>query len=103
MAVLSGTNGRNVRGLHWALSDKTVRVWYVGCRACLDVIHFPDSVKQLAVLDAGRSSSLPYGKCWIKKARYAKRWPTRIPYVDPLPKVAWTVERTSRSLWFDPT
>jgi len=30
----------------------------------------------------------PYGKCRIKKARYPKRWPIRIPHVDPLPKVA---------------
>jgi len=52
---------------------------------------------------AGGVAATPYGKCRIKKARYPKRCPIRIPYVDPLPKVAWTVERTSQSLWLDPT
>jgi len=57
VAMVSGSDGRAARRVLSASIDKTVRVWDVGSGACLDVMHFPDSVKQLAVLDAGKSGS----------------------------------------------
>jgi len=57
IALVSGADGRAAGRVLSASSDKTVRVWDVGSGACLDVIHFSDGVKQLAVLDAGKSGS----------------------------------------------
>jgi len=57
VALVSGADGRAAGRVLSASIDKTVRVWDVGSGACLDVIHFPDSLKQLAVLDAGKSGS----------------------------------------------
>eukprot|EP00168_Porphyra_purpurea_P011226 TRINITY_DN2841_c0_g1_i3.p1 TRINITY_DN2841_c0_g1~~TRINITY_DN2841_c0_g1_i3.p1 ORF type:complete len:1690 (+),score=306.46 TRINITY_DN2841_c0_g1_i3:170-5239(+) len=57
VAFVSGADGRAGRRVLSASIDKTVRVWDVGSGACLDIIHFPENVKQLAVLDAGKSGS----------------------------------------------
>jgi len=57
LALVSSADGRAAACVLSASADKTVRVWDVGSGACLDVIHFPDSVQQLAVLDAGESGS----------------------------------------------
>ncbi|OSX73268.1 hypothetical protein BU14_0362s0006 [Porphyra umbilicalis] len=57
VALVSGADGRPAGRVLSASKDKTVRVWDVGSGACLDVIHFPDCLKQLVVLDAGNSDS----------------------------------------------
>ena len=57
LALVSSADGHAAARVLSASGDKTVRVWDVGSGACLDVIHFPDSVRQLAVLDAGESGS----------------------------------------------
>jgi len=57
VVLVSGADGRAAGRVLSASSDKTVRVWEVDSGACLDVIHFPDRVRQLAVLDAGKSGS----------------------------------------------
>jgi len=57
VVFVSGADGRAAGRVLSASLDKTVRVWDIGSGACLDVIHFPDSVKQLVVLDAGKSGS----------------------------------------------
>jgi len=57
VALVTGTDGRAAGRVLSASVDKTVRVWDVGSGACLDVIRFPDSLKQLVVLDAGKSGS----------------------------------------------
>ncbi|OSX80590.1 hypothetical protein BU14_0048s0005 [Porphyra umbilicalis] len=57
VAMVSGADGRAAGRVLSASIDMTVRVWDMGSGACLDVIHFSDHVKQLAVLDAGKSGS----------------------------------------------
>jgi len=57
VALVSGGHGRAAGRVLSASADKTVRVWDVGSGTCLDVIHFPDSVKQLVVLDSGENGS----------------------------------------------
>jgi len=57
VALVSGADGRAAGRLLSASPDKTIKVWDMDSGTCLDVINFPDSVKQLAVLDAGKSGS----------------------------------------------